>query len=156
MESKQMSPYKKILLALDLSAEAEQVIERAKALLATENAELILLHVVEPVVTESSYDLITSLPADFEATLFSQAEDFLRRKRDVSGLDGAAVRVESGSVKAEILRVAEESGVDLIVVGTHGRHGVGLLLGSTANSVLHGTPCDVLAVRIRPEESGGG
>ncbi len=37
---------------------------------------------------------------------------------------------------------------DLIVLGTHGRHGLGLILGSTANGVLHGASCDVLAVRI--------
>ena len=38
---------------------------------------------------------------------------------------------------------------DLIVLGTHGRHGLGLLLGSTASGVLHGCPCDVLTVRIK-------
>ena len=38
---------------------------------------------------------------------------------------------------------------DLIVVGSHGRHGLALLLGSTANDVLHGAPCDVLAVRLQ-------
>jgi len=38
--------------------------------------------------------------------------------------------------------------MDLIVLGTHGQKGVQLLLGTTANSVLHGSNCDVLAVRI--------
>lgn len=148
-----MQGYKNILLALDLSSEAEQVLERAGILVQREQVRMTLLHVVEPVVTESSYDLITSLPADFESTRFSQAEDFLHRKRDAFNLAAATVRVESGSIKTEILRVAEEIEADLIIVGTHGRHGVSLLLGSTANSVLHGTPCDVLAVRIRPAES---
>ena len=45
-------------------------------------------------------------------------------------------------------RVAEEQSCDLIVVGSHGRHGLALLLGSTANDVLHGAPCDVIAVRL--------
>jgi len=36
-----------------------------------------------------------------------------------------------------------------IVVGSHGRHGLALLLGSTANDILHGAPCDVLAVRLK-------
>ena len=40
------------------------------------------------------------------------------------------------------------NGADLIVVGSHGRHGLALLLGSTANGVLHGATCDVLAVRV--------
>jgi universal stress protein A len=56
--------------------------------------------------------------------------------------------VELGATKFEIARVAKENTFDLIVVGSHGRHGVALLLGSTANAVLHGAPCDVLAVRV--------
>lgn len=51
-----------------------------------------------------------------------------------------------------IHHVAQEEDVDLIVVGSHGRHGLGLLLGSTANGVLHGASCDVLAVRL-PDSS---
>jgi universal stress protein A len=47
------------------------------------------------------------------------------------------------------VRIAKERGVDLIVVGSHGRHGLQLLLGSTANGVLHLAECDVLAVRVR-------
>ncbi len=38
---------------------------------------------------------------------------------------------------------------DLIIIGTHGQHGIALLLGSTANAVLHGVSCDVLAVRVK-------
>lgn len=149
-----MHTYQNILLALDLSDEADQVLERACELINQEPVGLTLLHVVEPVVTENSYDLITTLPADFEESLYKQADTFLQRKRDDFQLNRARVQVEAGSVKSEILRVAEEIKADLIMVGTHGRHGVGLLLGSTANSVLHGTPCDVLAVRINPAESG--
>jgi universal stress protein A len=55
----------------------------------------------------------------------------------------------SGSPTREIHRFADENDVDLIVLGTHGQKGVQLLLGSTANSVLHGAGCDVLAVRIQ-------
>jgi universal stress protein A len=53
-----------------------------------------------------------------------------------------------GRPEAEIHRVAKEKHVDLIVVGSHGRHGIALLLGSTANGVLHGATTDVLAVRV--------
>ena len=56
--------------------------------------------------------------------------------------------VNAPSTKEGILGAAKEHGADLIVVGSHGRHGLALLLGSTANAVLHGAPCDVLAVRI--------
>ena len=53
-----------------------------------------------------------------------------------------------GRPETEIHTLANEIGADLIVVGSHGRHGLALLLGSTANGVLHGAPCDVLAVRV--------
>ena len=45
--------------------------------------------------------------------------------------------------------IAEEHAVDLIVIGSHGRHGLQRILGSTASGVLHTATCDVLAVRIR-------
>ena len=53
-----------------------------------------------------------------------------------------------GRPEVEIHTKAEEIGADLIVVGSHGRYGLALLMGSTANGVLHGATCDVLAVRV--------
>ncbi len=47
---------------------------------------------------------------------------------------------------------AKQDNIDLIVVGSHGRHGLALLLGSTANGVLHGANCDVLAVRVKEQD----
>ena len=54
-----------------------------------------------------------------------------------------------GRPESEIHRLSEEQSVDLVIVGSHGRKGFQLLLGSTANGVLHGTVCDVLAIRIQ-------
>ncbi|MBS1214978.1 MAG: universal stress protein [Proteobacteria bacterium] len=65
------------------------------------------------------------------------------------GIPAECQYVEIGSPKGEIIRTAEELNIDLIVVGSHGRHGIGLLLGSTASSVIHHAKCDVLAVRLR-------
>ena len=56
--------------------------------------------------------------------------------------------VHLGSIKQTILDTAEANAIDLIVIGTHGRHGIGLLLGTTATSVLHGTQYDIHTVRI--------
>jgi universal stress protein A len=58
----------------------------------------------------------------------------------------------NGTPAREIRRFAEENDMDLIVLGTHGQKGVQLLLGATANSVLHGSSCDVLAVRVYEAE----
>jgi universal stress protein A len=57
-----------------------------------------------------------------------------------------------GQPRQEIHQLAKDQKCDLIVVGSHGRHGLALLLGSTANDVLHGAPCDVLAVRLQKKE----
>ena len=63
-----------------------------------------------------------------------------------------AVEVSSGVIGApapQIVDSAKDLGVDLIVVGSHGKHGLGLLLGSTANGILHHAHCDVLTIRIK-------
>jgi universal stress protein A len=53
----------------------------------------------------------------------------------------------------EIVRIAEQEHIDLIVVGSHGRHGLALLLGSTANNVLHHAGRDVMAVHLEDESA---
>jgi universal stress protein A len=64
------------------------------------------------------------------------------------GLPAAQHRVESGNVKAEVVRVARERQVDLIVLGSRERHGLSILVNFTEDTVLHAAPCDVLAVRV--------
>lgn len=143
-----MHAYKHILVALDLSNEAQQVAERGQDLASHYGAKISLIHVVEPVIVDNSYDLMTSLPAELDDTLLERARTFLAKITKQLKLGQVEQIVTLGSTRSEIFRVAQEQGVDLIVIGTHGRHGVGLLLGSTANAILHGTPCDVHAVRI--------
>lgn len=83
----------------------------------------------------------------------------VEKARDVAGaalkglgdafeVDADHQYLERGHAPTQILRLAKDTGADLIVVGSHGRHGLRLLLGSTANAVLHGAECDVLAVRV--------
>ena len=61
---------------------------------------------------------------------------------------GGDVPMDLSQLQQQQFDQAKEQTCDLIVVGSHGRHGLALLLGSTANDVLHGAPCDVLAVRL--------
>ena len=143
-----MQPYKHILVALDLSNEARQVAERGRDLADRYGAKLSFIHVVEPIIVDNSYDLMTSLPAELDDSLQERASTFLAKVSDQLNLRDVQQMVTLGSTRSEIFRIAQEQSMDLIVVGTHGRHGVGLLLGSTANAILHGTPCDVHAVRI--------
>lgn len=144
-----MQAYKHILVALDLSNEALQVAERGQELAARYGAKLSLIHVVEPVIVDNSYDLMVNLPAELDDSLSERARTFLAKIAKQLSLGDVEKIVTLGSTRTEIFRIAQEQAMDLIVIGTHGRHGVGLLLGSTANAILHGTPCDVHAVRIR-------
>jgi universal stress protein A len=91
--------------------------------------------------------------------LTDEATQVLERAREVAQQNNAELsviavvkpinQVYSGFPADEIRAMAEQLDVDLIIMGTHGRHGLGLLLGSTATGVLHGCPCDVLTIRIR-------
>jgi universal stress protein A len=86
---------------------------------------------------------------DLTAEFMATAKTKLTALAKDLNVDEADLRLETGSPKQEIIRIAEEIQADLIVLGSHGRHGLALLLGSTANGVLHYAGCDVLAVRIQ-------
>lgn len=139
---------KNILVAVDTSNETKQVLTAAMALGRCLDAKLTLIHVVEPVITDSSYDLINTVPLEIDGFLVKHAEDFLSSLKQELAPDVSSC-VEVGSIKARILQHARENNIDLIVVGSHGRHGLALLLGSTANALLHGALCDVYVVRIK-------
>lgn len=145
-----MGAYRNILVAVDFGAGHEQVLERANALAAAEGARLGLVHVVEFLHIDLASELVLPQDVELEAQIVATARGKLERiAADLRSEQPVSQWVEMGSTKQEILRVAEEQAADLIVIGSHGRHGLGRLLGATANAILHGAPCDVLAVRIR-------
>jgi len=84
----------------------------------------------------------------FEQQMLKSARDSLRQLIEKQGMQDVDWSVEVGSVKWTIIDSAKQQNVDLIIIGSHGRHGLERLLGSTANAVLHAAPCDVLAVHI--------
>lgn len=145
-----MQAYQHILFATDFTDEALQVGARAKEIAQRYGARLSLVHVIEPVVVSPGYDLLPVLPEELpDEALRASSQEALRRLAERLEIQDAEQRVITGvSTKEGILEAVQELGADLIVIGSHGRHGLALLLGSTANAVLHGAPCDVLAVRI--------
>ncbi len=144
-----MADYQQVLFAADLSPEAVAVGQRAKNIARRNNARLILIHVVEEVNISAGYELMPLVPELPDEAMTREARDGLDRLAEKLGIEDAEKLVVTAvSTKEGIVGAAKERGVDLIVVGSHGRHGLALLLGSTANAVLHGAPCDVLAVRI--------
>ena len=86
--------------------------------------------------------------AGIQEELQQQAENSLKRYADQYGIQTDNCHLLTGRPEAHIHQLSEELDCDLIVVGSHGRKGLALLLGSTANAVLHGAKCDVLSVRV--------
>ena len=141
--------YHKVLFATDFDEIGISAAHKAKKIADENKAELILVHVVEP-IPAYAYPGFAGF-AEVEVSIREQAEKELDTIADRLGVDAKHRFLEFGSTKNEVLRVAEENKVDLIVTGSHGKHGLALLLGSTANAILHGAQCDVLIVRT-PEK----
>jgi len=146
-----MATYQKILVAVDLSSESEVVLQKAQ-LIADPDAEMHLVYVQEPM--DNVYVGIVPQSAafsglgDLEAQLGEELKQKLTALGENFALPSDHLHILNGSPAHEIHRFAREYGTQLIVIGTHGQKGLQLLLGSTANSVLHGAVCDVLSVRI--------
>ncbi|MET0661355.1 MAG: universal stress protein [Steroidobacteraceae bacterium] len=142
-----MGAYKKILLVVDLTEDSQRIGERAKSIAALYQADITLLHVVEYVPVEPMGEAL--LPTvQIESDLIERARAKLAQLSTRLGLQDAVQLVESGSIKAEIIRVAQRLHSDLIVLGSRERHGLAILLNFTEDAVLHAAPCDVLAVRL--------
>jgi nucleotide-binding universal stress UspA family protein len=139
-----MLPIHTILHPTDFSEQSDYAFGLACALARDHGARLILLHVA-------------SLPVAVfgEAGVFVEPEDYqepLKRQLDQLRVPDASVpverRIEEGEAAAGILRVAGETNAGLIVMGTHGRTGLGrLLAGSVAARVMRKAPCPVLTVK---------
>ncbi|MFV8782454.1 universal stress protein [Microbulbifer sp. SA54] len=147
-----MAGYKNILVGLDLSEDSAQVLDRAAQIAADSGAQVSLAHIIEPLTFAYGGDIPMDL-SEVQEQLQNQAKDQLRKAGAALNIPESRQHVMLGQPATEIHRLAEDSGCDLIVIGSHGRHGLALLLGSTANGVLHGAGCDVLAVRVHsPKE----
>jgi len=143
-----MSGYKHIMVAIDFTDSIGAVIERAQQIAKSDDAKLSFVHIVEPAPVDF-LDQTMLIDINLDELLMKTARQQLKAVAEKYGVDGSNCVLEVGSVKSEIFKQVESQAVDLLVVGSHGRHGLGLLLGSTANAVLHGASCDVLAVRVK-------
>ncbi|MEL0613234.1 universal stress protein [Marinomonas arenicola] len=143
--------YKRVLLAVDLTDESIKVANKAASLCSSLGAELIIVHVIESLNYAYGGDVPIDI-TDIQKQLQDTAKERMSILQEQLDITVAETCVTQGGIESEIHRIAEEKHVDLITVGSHGRHGLALLLGSTANGVLHGAPCDVLAVRVQKEQ----
>lgn len=144
-----MANYQKILLATDFSESKAQPAARARALADMFGCDLCLIHVVEPQpISDPTYGAVLPYDVEWNGQMILAAQESLAKMAEGLDVPQEYQWVELGNPSTEIVRVATEQGIDLIVIGTHGRRGLGVLLGSTASSVVHHASCDVLTVRL--------
>jgi nucleotide-binding universal stress UspA family protein len=143
---------KKILCPTDFSENSEHALQYALTLATLSQAELRLFHVVEPITYPQSTQLFepvldeVELMMKMEAAFQTQLEDQVSALKDeYPKITGKLVR---GNTFLEIIRVARDDDVDMIVMGTHGRTGLAhVLIGSVAEKVVREAPCPVLTVK---------
>jgi universal stress protein A len=143
-----MSTYKKVLVAIDLSNESTRVIARARELVGGDSSRLSLVHVVEPVAAAYPIDAYAMNISRMQEEALAIATERMEEIGKQFVIPTERQHTVVGSAATEIRALAQEHVVDLIVIGSHGRSGWKLLLGSTANKVLHGAHCDILTVRV--------
>lgn len=145
-----MALYRSILLAVDLTTDSEFIGRRARALAAAFDAQLRILHVIEPLPTVAPIppepvepDVVSAMSA-----MIASAQDRIGTLARELGVPENRGYVVVGSIKSEIVSAAAEHGVDLIVIGYHEHHGLALLIKPTEDVVVRRAPCDVLAVHL--------
>lgn len=143
--------YKTILVAVDLSNESDKIINSALALADGDTARIWLSHVVEPVAAAYPIDAYAINMTKLQEEAMAIAAERLGNIASKFSIPDDRQLVLAGAAAAEVRNKAEELEADLIVIGSHGRSGWKLLLGSTANKVLHGATCDIMTVHVGDE-----
>ncbi len=144
--------YQHILLAVDFSPQDSQVAQRAKSLSLQIGARLSLIHVLDNIpMPDTPYGTVIPLDTKISYPMLETERQKLNEIGDRLEINPNSRWLVWGEPREEIIRIAEQEKIDLIVVGSRSRHGLALLLGSTANRVLYHAKCDVLAVRLLDE-----
>jgi universal stress protein A len=143
-----MPAYQRALVALDLADDARHLIDRARRLLADGGA-LLAAHVIEPV-----YDAYGFVPAlatrlqGLDALALKDAQQRLTSICEDAGIGEADRYLLRGHAAVQLLTLARDERVDLLVVGTRRRRGIAALVGSTARLCANRAHCDVVVVRL--------
>jgi universal stress protein A len=145
-----VTTYRRILTAVDLTENSVKVAQCGRMLAAAFGSELEIIHVVEPLPVSVPIPPEAVVPTliDTQEYLIEVAQERLSSLASDSGPLPVRWSVEVGTIKTEILRVAREHHIDLIVLGSREKHGLAFIFGPIEDGVLHGAPCDVLAVRV--------
>ena len=140
--------YRTIVIATDFSEASLLALETGLTLAQDSEAEVHLLHVLNPPVGMDPMGTVTPSIPDLEEAAKSQLESLVPENTP----EGVTIHpvLLRGSPPKTIATFAREKDADLIVVGTHGRTGLGrLFMGSTAEALLRQAPCHVMVVKPR-------
>lgn len=156
--------YKRILVPLDGSPRAEKVLPHVEGLARSQEAELILLHVIEPpaIAVPISAPAIAPAAARMASLddILIQAEDqakiYLHQTKVRLEKEGisCSTRIDTGNIVQKIVDTADQQDVDLVAMSSHGRSGLGTaFFGSVAVSVLHRIERPILLIRANDDSS---
>ncbi len=139
-----MLPIHTILHPTDFSKESEFAFQLACSLARDYGADLYVLHVVTPAVVIYGEGVLPVAPENYTEEL----REKLNRLHAPDDSVHVLHRLVEGQPVDEILHLAKEIGCDLIIMGTHGRSGLGrMLMGSVAEKMVRTAPCPVVTVR---------
>ena len=139
--------YQIALIAIDLSDNSAQVLQKAKAMIQRAKCDYQVICCYEPLITyltEMSLPITSFDESEMIATLKQRLTETVAE----SGLDCAKACMVESVVGPGICQQANKIQAELIIIGSHGRSGLSVLIGSTTNYVLHHAEADVLAVRL--------
>lgn len=134
-----MSTYQHVLLAIDYSRQNQIIADKAQQIAAQNNAKLSILHVIEHLTNDNEH-LMADLLAAEQSTLADFASGL--------GIVEADQWLRAGIPAKEIVALAKEQAVDLIVIGAHNHHGILSLMGSPSSDTLQSAQCDLLSVHL--------
>ena len=148
-------PFDRVVVPLDGSPLAEQIIPHVKALIAGSSASVSLVRVLRPVSYSQKQIMQPGLPWWDDA--MAEAESYLDRISRQLGDGGLPVTKEvlmGDDAAAVILEYSARTDVDLLAIATHGLGGIKMLIfGSVADEITRSSPTSVLVVH--PRESAG-
>jgi universal stress protein A len=136
-------------MAIDFTKSGEQILAKALDIAERNNAKLSILHVVEytPSLDYANDPMVINWAVD-DNEMLEQAKKSLQKFSKQHNLKNVDLNVEFGRPKQVISQFVKDQQCDLVIIGSHGRHGISLLLGSTASAILHAMPCDILTLKI--------
>jgi len=140
-----MEEIKKMLVPVDFSDNSKKILDAAVGLAGKCGASISVVFVVQSFDDYSGF-FVPHMPiAKFEEEMVQGAE--AKMENFLEGYDGVNAKILSGDVAGEIIRYAEEQGMDMIVMGTHGYKGLEkVMFGSVADKVVKTAPCPVLTI----------